>query len=127
MWRPQEVAWLLLAGGSVGCETADFPSDPEDKLLDRRTNVFVLEIMGKLALDMGMQPRQLLMQRLYNKEVNIFTSTSVKEILKDRIVVVRNQKEEVLHGIDQVILALGVKPVENLSEVIKTKINPSVA
>ena len=46
----------------------------------------------------------------------------MKEILKDCIVVVRNQKEEVIHGIDQVVLALGAKPVEHLSAVIKNKI-----
>lgn len=113
---------VIIGGGSVGCETADFLSDPEDNLLDRRTNVIVVEMMDKLALDMGLQPRQLLMQRLYNKEVKIFTSTSVKEILNDSIVVVQNQKEKEIQGIDQVVLSLGAKPVERLSAVIKKKI-----
>ena len=54
--------------------------------------------------------------------MTIITSASLKEILDDRVVITKDGKEEVLWGMDYIVLAMGMKSVENLSNQIKGKV-----
>jgi len=113
---------IILGGGLVGCETADFLAETGDNLAAGRTEVTIVEMLDNVALDMAFEPRHLLMQRLHAKKVKMLTSAKVKEILDDGIVFVRDGREESLHNADHIILALGSRPVNQLFENIKDKV-----
>ncbi len=113
---------VILGGGSVGCETADFLAETGDNLMVGKTSVTVVEMMSRVAMDMAIQTRHLLMQRLAARGVKLLTSTKVLEILNDGVKVVQDGREEKICGMDQIVLALGAKPIEDLSEKLKGKL-----
>lgn len=111
---------VILGGGMVGCETADFLADPAGT--PGGTAVTIVEMLGDVAMDVEPGERMLLLQRLGAKQVKIITSAKVKEILDDGVVVARNGQEEAIHGMDNMILAMGTRSVDELSEKIKDKV-----
>jgi len=113
---------VILGGGLVGCETAEFLAESGENLAAGRTTVTVLEMQDAVALDMTLEPRHLLMMRLKAKGITILTSAKVKEILDDGVVYVRDGKEESIHNVDNIILALGARPVNDLSEKLEGKV-----
>lgn len=115
---------VILGGGSVGCETADFLASSDDNLLDGGTTVTILEMQTNAAMDMSIQSRHLLMQRLQEKGVRIITSCKVEEILDDNALkTTKDGNEEIVHHADHMVLALGTKAVNNLSDNLKGKVN----
>jgi len=113
---------VILGGGLVGCETADFLAETGDNLAAGRTAVTIVEMLEDVALDMGIEARHLLMERLHAKGVKILTSAKVKEILDDGVLFIRDGQEESVRNVDSIILALGSRPVDHLSEKIKDKV-----
>jgi len=113
---------VILGGGLVGCETADLLAETGDNMAIGRTAVTIVEMMDDVALDIAVQPRYLLMQRLHDKGVKILTSAKVKEILDDGVVFTRDGQEESINNVDNIVLALGARPVDHLSEKIKGKV-----
>jgi pyruvate/2-oxoglutarate dehydrogenase complex dihydrolipoamide dehydrogenase (E3) component len=113
---------VILGGGLVGCETADFLAETGDNPAVGRTAVTIVEMLGDVALDMPSEVKHLLMQRLHAKGVKILTSARVKEILDDGVLFTRDGEEESIHNVDNIVLALGAKPVDHLSERIKDKV-----
>ena len=89
---------------------------------DRAMAVKPDEMLADVALDMLPRSKEFLMERLNGYGVNIFTSAKVKEILDDGVVFTRNGKEESIRGVNSVILAMGAKSVNDLSEKIKGKV-----
>ncbi|MBW1829924.1 MAG: FAD-dependent oxidoreductase, partial [Deltaproteobacteria bacterium] len=113
---------VILGGGSVGCETADFLASSGDNLITGSTTVTILEMQRNVAMDMAIPSRHLLMQRLREKGVRIITSCKVEEILDDNALkIIKDGNEEIMHHADHIVLALGTKAVNNLSEVLKEK------
>lgn len=62
-----------------------------------------------------------LLKRLAEYGVKILTSTSLKEVVEDGVVAMRGGKEEIIRGMNHIVLAMGVKSVENLSNQIREK------
>ncbi|TET74982.1 MAG: FAD-dependent oxidoreductase, partial [Dehalococcoidia bacterium] len=62
---------VILGGGLVGCETADFLAETGDNPAVGRTAVTIVEMLGDVALDMPSEVKHLLMQRLHAKGVKI--------------------------------------------------------
>jgi len=110
---------VVLGGGSVGCETADFLAETGDNPFVGRTSVTVVEKTDEVAMDMAGQARSLLMERLREKGVRILVGTKVGEIRGESVVVERDGCREFLGGLDLIVLALGAAPVDELSERIR--------
>ena len=112
--RPgQRVA--ILGGGMVGCETAEF-------LGQRGKDVTIIEMLDDIALDIGMFSRPYLMERLAQWGVKAITGAQVKKITDDGVVVEKEGRRETISGIDTVILAMGVRPVNRLAKQLKGKV-----
>ena len=62
------------------------------------------------------------MERLREKQVKILLNCKVKEILDDGVIYEKDGKDEEIHGAGCIALAVGVKPVDELSEAIKDKV-----
>jgi pyruvate/2-oxoglutarate dehydrogenase complex dihydrolipoamide dehydrogenase (E3) component len=106
---------LIVGGGMVGCETASFLANTGDNITIGRTAVTVVEMTDAVGADMFSEGREVLMEKLRHREVRIITSATVKRITGDGVVLDRAGAEEVLAGIDCVVLALGSEPVNDLA------------
>jgi len=114
---------LVLGGGMVGLEVAEFLANPGDNPVMGCTAVTVVEMLDNVGLDMVPEGRTLLMQRPRENGVKVLTSTKVKEVLEDSTVVIRDgQVQENIGGMDTIVLALGARSVDELSHKIKDKV-----
>ena len=105
---------LVVGGGSVGAETAEF-------LAAKGKNVTLIEMLDGVALDAPDTVRIVLLENLKKMRVDIKTSTTLKAIEGRKIVVITNGGEAPIHGIDTVVLAVGSKPNSGLFEKVKAK------
>jgi len=106
---------LIIGGGMVGVETADFLGEHGHK-------VTIIEMLPKIARDEEAAVRYFLMERLAKYGVNAITNATVKEFLDDGVIYEKDSKEERLTGFDTVILAMGATAYNPLEEMIKSKI-----
>ena len=95
---------LLIGGGLVGAETAEF-------LAEQGKSVTMLELRGSVAQDMEYKTRQMLMPRLRELGVAMLVDTEVLELCGDGAAVrtpwcARSE----LHGFDTRVIALGYRP-----------------
>jgi NADPH-dependent 2,4-dienoyl-CoA reductase/sulfur reductase-like enzyme len=109
---------LVAGGGMVGCETAELLACPGFQ----RTEVLVVEKRQEPAQDMWHEARVLLLERLAARGVRILTGVRLRELTTDGAVVEREGPEghpgrqERLAGFDWIVLALGARPRDALSE-----------
>jgi NADPH-dependent 2,4-dienoyl-CoA reductase/sulfur reductase-like enzyme len=106
---------VVLGGNMVGCEVAEW-------LGFHRKKVTVIEMQDDIALDVDLFSRAFLLERLAQFGVKIVTGARVKEITDNCVVVVRNGQEETISGGDNIVLALGTRPANELAEQIKGKV-----
>jgi len=110
---------VILGGGALGCETAEYVGEQGAKEITITTRRGSIE---EVAQDMVPWPRAALMERLNAYKVSILTSATVVEILDDGVILLRDGRQESIGGISNVILARGVESVEVLSERIRDKV-----
>jgi NAD(H)-dependent 7beta-hydroxy-3-oxo-delta4-cholenoic acid oxidoreductase len=128
---------LIIGGGMVGLETAEFLAHPGYNPIVGRTSVTVIEMLGNVGMDMVPEGRTLLMERLHEAQVRIITNRKVREILQDGVVVINTivetkpdrtvvckegDKEEAIRGMKTIVLAMGAKSVDVLSAELKGKV-----
>jgi NADPH-dependent 2,4-dienoyl-CoA reductase/sulfur reductase-like enzyme len=110
---------LVIGGGKVGCETADFLAHPVDDLTPKGNRVTIVEALDNVALDELTVARSLLVQRLKNKGVEIITEAKVVEILPDGIRYLTGNQEVTLGGMDTIVLAMGARPDNTLNQKLR--------
>lgn len=102
---PKGESFLIIGGGSVGCELAEY-------LAEKGKKVSIVEILGEIASDAESNVRKLLTQRLGEKRVAIYTRSKVQKVEGDRATVV-NEKGEVSElQADVVVAAVGAVPTQ---------------
>ena len=106
---------LVIGGGMVGCETADF-------LGEYGCGTTIVEMLDDVAMDVQAAVRYYLMERLERYKVAIETKTKVKEIKKNSVIVEKEGKETELTGFDAIIVSVGYKPVNNLQAKLEGKV-----
>jgi NADPH-dependent 2,4-dienoyl-CoA reductase/sulfur reductase-like enzyme len=113
---------VIVGGGLVGCETADFLAQTTDNMGVAPTHVTILEMQDRLALDGNSEARHLLMERLHEKRVEIMLKSKAEEIVDGGVLFTKDGKEVSVQGAEYVILATGAKSADNLSAAIKEKV-----
>lgn len=93
---------LVIGGGMVGCETAEFCKDYCEK-------VAVVEMRDDVAVDLYMTVRDRLLKRLKEEEVEIHKKTKVTRIEGKTVYAEKDGQEIVLEGFDNIIFAVGSK------------------
>jgi 2,4-dienoyl-CoA reductase-like NADH-dependent reductase (Old Yellow Enzyme family)/thioredoxin reductase len=107
---------IVLGGGMVGCETAEF-------LAERARKVTIIEMLDKLASDVWeVQGRQILIDRLAKKGVNMVTEAKGEEITDRGLVIVTKHGERLTVEMDTLVLAAGFRPNIELYEALQEKI-----
>jgi pyruvate/2-oxoglutarate dehydrogenase complex dihydrolipoamide dehydrogenase (E3) component len=107
---------LIVGGGMVGCEVADF-------LGEHLHQVTLVEMLPEIASDIPLPVKYFLLQRLRDYGVQIETETSVVEFLDDGAIVIKNDKTVPLRGFDTIVLAMGTKSVDSLKNQLEEKIS----
>ncbi len=105
---------LIIGGGMVGCEVADF--------LGEHFHQVTLIARSDIALDVPAAVKYFLLQRLSEYRVQIERFTPTIELLEDGAVVSKNGSEFRLEGFDTIVLALGRKSVDSLKNQLGHKI-----
>ena len=101
---------VVVGGGLVGCETADY-------LAQQGKDVTVVEMLRRTAQDISPGARYFLRRRLKEKNVKMLTSTPVKAITGDGVVISPESGERTLGPVDTVVLATGARSVNDLAAV----------
>ena len=107
---------LIVGGGMVGCEVADF-------LGEHLHRVTLIEMLSEIAMDVPLAAGYFLRRRLKEYGVQIETKTSVIEFLEDGALVNMGGKESRLEGFDTIVLALGTQSVNSLRGQLEKKIS----
>jgi len=103
---------LIIGGGSVGLETADYVSS-------MGRTVQVLEMEKRFGTDLGAVARLSLRRRLKEQNVKLTKSFKVTEILSNGVRGIHEGVEEEIQGVDSIVLAVGVVPQNVLEEELK--------
>lgn len=110
---------IIIGGGLVGCETADYVAHVVDDLQPGGNLVTIIEMLDNICLDDLSPYRSLLIQRLRAKGVGIITKARVTEVLANGVKYVKDGQDKTLRGIDTVVLATGTRANNVLSEELK--------
>lgn len=105
---------LILGGGLIGAETADFLSGKGKK-------VTLLEMLPDIAKDMEGRTRRYLLLRLKERAVAMLTGTQVLEITPERMVRVKDEDnlERWIGPFSSVVVAVGYRPERTLAAELK--------
>ena len=106
---------VILGGGNVGCETAEF-------LVRKGKKVTLVEELPVVAQNMEPLNRRSLLEALEESKVKMLTESKAVEIGKDgvRILNTKNGNRESV-GAEHIVLALGTKSDQTLIELLEGK------
>ncbi len=129
---------VVVGGGSVGLETAIFlatkgtispeqlyfltlhnaesPEVLRDLMVKGIKNVTVIEMMRRIAQDVGPSTRWVLLKELALRGIAAITEAKMKEISEKRIVYTDAEGKDVTLVADSVVLAMGSRPENTLAK-----------
>jgi 2,4-dienoyl-CoA reductase-like NADH-dependent reductase (Old Yellow Enzyme family)/thioredoxin reductase len=106
---------LVIGGGMIGTETADY-------LSEYGHDITVLGRNPILAKDLAYNNRHFLIERLKENGVKTFTGAAVTEISPEGVTFTRNNVTEKLSGFDTIISAWGLTPNGTLADEIRATV-----
>jgi NAD(H)-dependent 7beta-hydroxy-3-oxo-delta4-cholenoic acid oxidoreductase len=106
---------LVIGGGMVGCEAAEYLATPLDSVSGPRTHVAIVEMSHTLAADMFSESRHYLFRSLRQRGVELYTGSTVVELLHDGALIEGAAGRLELRGFDHIINATGAEPVTELA------------
>lgn len=107
---------VILGGGLVGCETAEF-------LVEKGKNVTIVSESPKLAKEMVPLLRAVLLSRLKDKGVKIFTSAIIKEVIDNGVCIINKGGDKQTITAETLLIAKGYKPNKDLYDMLKSKVS----
>jgi 2,4-dienoyl-CoA reductase-like NADH-dependent reductase (Old Yellow Enzyme family)/thioredoxin reductase len=110
---PREHA-LVIGGGLIGMETADF-------LGHKGTQITLVETLQRSPVLKITSHGYMLHTRLREARCNLLFHTAVKQISPSSVTILTQGTEEVLSPMEQVVIAVGVKPREGLKKFLAAK------
>jgi 2,4-dienoyl-CoA reductase-like NADH-dependent reductase (Old Yellow Enzyme family)/thioredoxin reductase len=107
---------IIIGGGSVGCETALY-------LGEKGHSVKILEMLDEIALGVDrVNAKPVLMERMAENNVRWLTGMKVVEIVDKGVVCVDTSSEKKLFEGDSVVLAIGLRPANELRQALEEMI-----
>ena len=108
----------VVGGGGVGVWVSEF-------LAERGKKVTLIEMLERIAQDVGITTRWIDIMFLRKHGVKILTKAKVTKIVEDGLYVEKDGKEEFVKA-DSIVLATGSKPNKTLAEKLKQKFKEKV-
>ncbi len=108
---------LIIGGGLIGVEIAN-------TLVDHQNKVTIVELLADIARDMEMITRKLNLMKLQKNNVKIFTNTKVVSVNDNTVNAERvneGNKKVQFNDIDIIVMATGMKSINNLETELKNK------
>lgn len=105
---------VIAGGGGVGCYTAHYLAEMKGK------KVAIVEMLDKVANDVGVSSRWILRKQLTDRGVNVIIQAKLERIAKNSVIITKGGKEESISA-DTVVLALGASPNNGLYNDAKNK------
>jgi 2,4-dienoyl-CoA reductase-like NADH-dependent reductase (Old Yellow Enzyme family)/thioredoxin reductase len=105
---------VVVGGGSVGCETAHY-------LLQKGARVTILEMLPRLANEINHATRNCLMRELTNGGAEMIPGAKVTSIKENKVNYLKDEQEADIQA-DNIVLAIGMKPDDQLYKNLKDKI-----
>jgi len=105
---------VVVGGGLIGMETADF-------LTEQGSFVTLIEALKRSPVKKSSAHGFMLHSRLQEKGCRLMLNTEIKSIREDSVTVVREGQEEILSPVDQVVIAAGMRPHDDLNASLEEK------
>lgn len=110
---------VVIGGGSVGCETADYLAPLVNDLFPRNREIILLEMADGIMLQESGPGRSLLTQRIMKKGIQIHCKAKVEKVEAEKIYYTENGEEHCISDADTLVLAMGYRPDSKLEETLK--------
>jgi len=105
---------LVIGGGLIGMETADF-------LSQKGTHVTLVEVLKRSPVLKITSHGYMLHTRLRETGCKLLFDTTIKRVEPSSVTLVSQGTEEVLSPVDQVVVAVGLRPVTSLKQFLEEK------
>ena len=106
---------VVIGGGLVGMETADFLREKGTK------DITLVEMMGSSPVLAISAHGYMLHKRLRAEGVKLMFDTTVKLISEGSVVITKGGEDRTLEPVNQVIIAVGVTPRNTLKDMLQEK------
>jgi len=103
---------IVIGGGLIGMETADY-------LCQKGTQVTLVEVLKRSPVLKITSHGYMLHARLKEAGCRLLFNTTVKKIEESSVTVLIEGREQILSPVDQVIIAVGLKPLNKLKEILQ--------
>lgn len=110
---------VIIGGGSVGCETADYLAPLVHDLFPRNREITVLEMAGGVMLSESGPGRSLLVQRMMKKGVEMICNAKVEKVDAENIYYTKGGQEFCISGADTLVFAVGYRKNSAAEEMLK--------
>lgn len=110
---------VIIGGGSVGCETADYLAPLVHDLFPRNREITVLEMAGGVMLGESGPGRSLLVQRMMKKGVEMICNAKVEKVDAENIYCTKGGQEYCISGADTLVFAVGYRNHPDTEEMLK--------
>ena len=107
---------VILGGGSVGCELADYLAPMVHDLAPRNREVIIIEAMPAVMMKDAGAGRSALVKRMMSKGIQMITNATLLETTNDTIKYSVNGEEFIINDADTLIFAVGYRPNVTLVE-----------
>ncbi len=110
---------VVVGGGSVGCETADYLAPLVNDLAKTNRRITLLEMGEVLAANESGAGRAVLITRMLSKGVEAVTGAKVTRVDEETIAYEKDGAEHVIEDADTLVLALGYRANPSLVEALE--------
>ena len=109
---------VIIGGGAVGCETADYLAPLVYDMSPRDREVILLEMMDGVMMSESGPGRSLLVQRMLKKGVQIICKARVEKVEKDKIYYTKDNEIRCIDDADTLIFAAGYRQDSSLQQML---------
>lgn len=102
----------IIGGGLVGVEVAEF-------LAEQGKNVTIIEMLKRLAGDLGMIRRRFALKSIDERGITALTQTTCTKITENSIIIEKDNREMELKDMDSVVIAVGMVSENPLNKYLK--------
>ena len=114
---------VILGGGSVGCETADYLAPLINDLFPANRDITVIEMTSSLMPGEGGATKSQLTQRLMRKGVKIELNAQVTKVDETTITYEKDGKEYQITDADTLVFAVGYAPNKVENEAVEDRMH----
>lgn len=109
---------VIIGGGSVGCETADYLAPIVHDLFPRNREITILEMAGGVMLNESGPGRSLLVQRMMKKGIEMICGAKVERVEEDKIYYTKDGTGHCIADADTLVFAVGYKTDPKMEELL---------